>query len=331
MATRYVAMPFESKLAHESGWDRLDPKTERFRTLRFHLVFDEHAVKGKNICMGDRLSAHYAEDAQVDLVRSIEVDMTVVRLEESVRQAVFTSELLDEVSASLDLGLGKWSPIDARASVRDTITQRVTDSVATISRIEHTVTESVRQTFEVKYNFQFQPGMSVVNVAMYERRAVDVYLVWMDFLDVYYERTLARLRKKRVKNPPFTQGRLAAQNEVELKVPLGSFEYWKLLPESSYMIREENYKNQVKDPSDVRRVDIGKPRLFESKGLRKDVVSLYQLANAAFPLKWVDRKTEWTREELRAIELREAENSVWWFQNGPGLAERRRLKDSRSV
>ena len=256
MSARYVVMPFEVKLSQEAGWDRPDPNREKFRTLRFHLMFDDHPVRGKRTCMGDRLSAHYAEDAQVDLVRSIEVDMSVVRLEESVRQAVFTNELLDEVSNSLSLGLGKGGILESKAAIKQMVTEKISGSVSELSRIEHTVTESVRQTFEVKYNFTFQPGMSVVNVAMYERRAVDVYVVWVDFLDVHYERTTARLRKKRVKTPAFVEGRTAAQNEVELGMAIGSFEYWKILPESPVMVREENYKNQVKDPGEVRRVEI---------------------------------------------------------------------------
>jgi hypothetical protein len=51
---------------------------------------------------------------------------------------------------------------------------------------------------------------------------------------------------------------------------------------------------------------------------REEQPTLYTLSNLAFPLRWIDRKGPWTREELEQIEWEEAEGSAWWYQHGPG-------------
>lgn len=49
------------------------------------------------------------------------------------------------------------------------------------------------------------------------------------------------------------------------------------------------------------------------------IPSLYQLANVAFPVKWINLKNlNSTKEELMKIELGEAEQTAWWFTHGPG-------------
>lgn len=328
MAVSYLSLPFETRLCQERGWIRPDPSVERFRIVRFHLALDEHAMPNERARMGDRLGVHYAEDAHVDLIRSIEVDLTLVDVQESIRTTIFTEELLEEVSSEISAGIAT-TPMVAKAALRTKLAEKVSNGITDVRRLEQTRTRSVRCRFEIKYQFDFKSGQSIVNVAMYERRAVDAYLVWADFLDVEYSRTTLGLRKRRVKHPAFIDGRAARQNEVELRVPLGAFRYWRLLPESSYAIREENYRNPILDTTAIERMEIAKPRLFEKKYCDSDILSLYALSNAAFPLRWVDRKGDWTREELEAIELDEARDSVWWFQNGPGLFSRRGTRSNR--
>jgi hypothetical protein len=56
---------------------------------------------------------------------------------------------------------------------------------------------------------------------------------------------------------------------------------------------------------------------------REKPPTLYTLSNIAFPLRWIDRKGPWTREELEQIEMEEAEGSAWWYQYGPGRKQSR--------
>ena len=51
--------------------------------------------------------------------------------------------------------------------------------------------------------------------------------------------------------------------------------------------------------------------------------TLYTLSNIAFPLRWIDRKGDWTADDLKRMELDEAEGTAWWFQHGPGSLKRR--------
>lgn len=326
MATEYRSIPFAVDLSRERGWIP-SSEVERWGIVRFHCALDEHAVAKTKPRMGDRISVHYAEDSQIDLVRSISVDMERVKVTESIHEAVFTEELMTSISASLGIGAKGPGSAEAKGEASRSISQKIEQVTRSIDRVEETQTERRQETFEVKYNFDFKPGMSVVNVAMYERRAIDLYLVWMDYLEVEYERTTFRLRKRRVKHPAFEEGGRVRRNEVQLRLPIGSFQYWRLLPHSSVMIREENYRNPIRDTTSIRRSNIAKPRLFERKSY-PSVPSLYQLSNAAFPLKWADRRGDWTYDQLCEIEHEEAKGSVWWFQNGPGSVRRARKRNT---
>ena len=56
--------------------------------------------------------------------------------------------------------------------------------------------------------------------------------------------------------------------------------------------------------------------------LKPERPTLYSLSNIAFPLRWIDRQGLWTKAELEAIEMKDAEGSGWWFQYGPQEAQR---------
>jgi len=322
MTHRCLSFPFAQSLLDADSWEKLAGKRGPYRVLRFHFVADEHVVPGPPR-MGERLSVHYAQDAEaVELVHSIEVELATLNFEESLRESVLTREVIEDISDCLNAsvsGPGKLASISAESRVA--IRERLTRSTKTSSRLQQSVTERKRFKFDVKYLLSASSKVSQVNVAMYEEHAVDVYLVWLDYLDVEYGKSMIGLRKKRVKSPAFDVGRRARSNELELQLPIGSFRYWKPLPHSSWMVRESDYQSQVEDSTEIDQLPIANPKLHERKNFAR-VPSLYQLSNVAFPLKWIDRKGEWTREQLMAIEHDEARNSIWWFQNGPGRLQK---------
>jgi hypothetical protein len=45
--------------------------------------------------------------------------------------------------------------------------------------------------------------------------------------------------------------------------------------------------------------------------------TLETLSNIAFPYRWIDRKSDWTIEELKTIEINEAGGSGWWLRHKP--------------
>jgi hypothetical protein len=126
------------------------------------------------------------------------------------------------------------------------------------------------------------------------------------------------LRKKK-RNFPRPVGNTHT-NRIKINQPLFTIKYWQLLPKSSNIFTAGEYKllkNKVLIPE-----DIVKEKLDASIQLtlprHPERPTLYTLSNIAFPYRWIDRKVDWTKEELKQIEMDEAEGSAWWFRHGPG-------------
>lgn len=321
MARRCVSFPFAQSLTKPGTWDQVETKRGLYRVLRFHFLFDEHLVQGPPR-MGERLGVHYAVDAEsVELINSINVELATVDFEDSFRESVLTNEMIEEVSDAIKLTISPWKVGSISGETRNSIKDRVLKSVRASSKLEHSVTETRRYNFEVKYRITDGNKVNKANVAMYEEHAVDVYLVWVDFLDVDYGKSMLGMRKKRIKKPAFDSSQKRHANEAELNLPVGSFRYWQPLPFSSVMVPESEYRSEVEDSSQISRAEISQPKLHERRDYDR-VPSLYQLSNVAFPLRWIDRETELSREELLALEFEEARDSIWWFQDGPGRSAR---------
>ena len=108
-------------------------------------------------------------------------------------------------------------------------------------------------------------------------------------------------------------------NLIPIHMPLFQLVYWNLEPESSLLYTETEYQNltKVTHPDRVSFHELHEPLRLPMPA-RETPPTLYTLSNIAFPLRWIDRKGPWTREELEQIEWEEAEGSAWWYQNGPG-------------
>jgi hypothetical protein len=154
-------------------------------------------------------------------------------------------------------------------------------------------------------------------VAGYRKYRQDVYLHYIDYLFVEYRRTALGLRRKK-RNLPRPVG-TAHLNLIPMLIPLFRMAYWSLEAESSLLYTHSEYQDltKVAHPDRVTFEPLREPIRLPMPA-REPPPTLYTLSNIAFPLRWIDRKGRWTREELERIEMEEAEGSAWWYQYGPG-------------
>jgi hypothetical protein len=277
-------------------------------------MLEDRPPQTAELCIGDVLSAHRGKQ---DYGKTVAVEHSVLNLEQSVTRSLFSANVVNEVSARLGgrLGVPKGPAVSAetKALVRETIRNEFEDS----QTLQEIVTHKSTLTFTVSHKLDAKA--TYVRAAVYQRRRVDVYLAYCDFLDVEYERTTLGLRKKRIKIPPYDPKNRIRSNELYLNEPLGSIQYWKFLPDSEYMEVESKYQCEVKDPLEMRILKVERPHAYPIRFPR--IPSLYQIANVAFPLRWIDRKGEWTEGDLLALEWEEAKNTAWWFKYGPGRSK----------
>lgn len=283
--------------------------SHRYRVIRFHCVAHEHGLSDKKTRMGSRLGVYYAEDLELKLQSIDRTDIKIVNTIESARQNVFTRELVKGISANLDAAMMTPSGV-LKPNLKAEMRQRISSQAISIDRLHNTISESNFSELKFNYKFEFKHDKKLIAASMFEPRAVDIYAVWMDWLDIDYSKSRFPIVKQRLKFPPLIESHSSRDNEIELNIPLGSFQYWHLLPNSCVVLREENYRMQITDNLMVRRRDIEKPEKFEHKYFDR-VPSLYSLSNKAFKLKLWNRLSGVSRDERRKEKYFDDQAIAW--------------------
>lgn len=308
-----LTVPFGEELAHEAGWTQLDRYL--YFTARLHLHIEQSQTP--DFAVGDILrSYHTTAYAETEVEKVFEEEVTSVDLLETTRTATLSRDLTGRITATI--GGAVKSPFyetstNLGAALEGTIRTSLTETL----RSSETVSRRERRTFTLRH--KINPGTQELQVAVagYRKYQWDVFLHYVDYLFVEYQRSAFGLRRKK-RNLPRPVGS-AHLNLIPVHMPLFRLSYWNLESESSLVFTESEYQRLVKvpHPDRVTFEELREPIRLPMP-LREEQPTLYTLSNIAFPLRWVDRKGPWTRRELEQIELEEADGSAWWYQYGPG-------------
>ena len=308
-----LTVPFAEDLTKEAGWIHLDHYL--YFIARLHLHIEEHQTR--DFAVGDILRTYRTTShSETEVEKAFEEEVTVVDLRETMRSATLSNDLTQKITATI-AGAAKTPFYEASANIGTALEQAIRSSVSESFRSNNTVSRREKKSFRVRQTIK--PGAPELQyaVAGYRKYRQDVYLHYIDYLFVEYRRTAFGLRRKK-RNLPRPVG-TAHINLIPLHIPLFRLFYWNLEAESSLLYTETEYQNLTK----VAHLDrVTFQELHEpirlSMPVREQPPTLYTLSNIAFPLRWIDRKGPWTREELEKVELEEVEGSAWWYQYGPG-------------
>jgi hypothetical protein len=219
-----------------------------------------------------------------------------------------------KIASDLVVNGGLASLLELDVTLKSEISKKLSSSFSV--GVEVTSSEKFTQKETLVIENQLPPDIDepIVSVAVYRRRAVDITLAYIDFLRVDYLRSRWGLRKKALKMPPVTHPH-HHPNRLKFGFPIATAYYWQLLPRSSKFMLEREYKLDVPDPLQI--------TICEPEGSKEKFVdfpkvpTLYQIANAAFPRKWIwrhSKKQNWTEEQLKDIEIEEVRGKPGWWQ-----------------
>src|SRR5712671_7133354 len=136
--------------------------------------------------------------------------------------------------------------------------------------------------FECTYPIPDDSADKWCATTMYKRFSYDVYLAWVDYLFVRYERpSLFQRAQVRSKYPELAGDR--ALNWVKIHQPSLSVTFWKLVRGGTTISKEQDYVQEVEDAYEVSIQPLDRPL---SHSNRPRVASLYKLSNDAFPPRW---------------------------------------------
>ena len=308
-----ITVPFAEELTEEAGWTQLGKYL--YFVARFHLQIEQHQMR--DFAVGDILRTyHTTPHSETEVVQVFEEEVTTIDLKEITRSVALSNDLGQRVTATI-AGAAKSPLYEVSGNIGAALERTIHASVSDALRSGTTVSRREKKSFTVRQTITSGAPELQLAVAGYRKYRRDVYLHYIDYLFVDYRRTALGLRRKK-RNLPRPIG-TAHINVIPLHMPLFRLFYWNLEPESSLLYTETEYQNLTRvahlDRVTFEQLDI---TMRLPRAARQEPPSLYTLSNIAFPLRWIDRKGPWTKEELEQIEWNESEGSAWWHRYGPG-------------
>ena len=282
---------------------------------RYHLHIEDEQTD--ELGFGDILRTFHTTDfSETEVVKGFEEECTIADVKETTSSILLENELSQKVTGTIT-GSAKSPLYELSANIGASLEQTIHSSVGQSIKSDHSVSRRVRKSFTISQ--KIKSGSQELQVAMagYRKYSQKVFLHYIDYLSVEYKPTALGLRKKKRNLPRPIGGKHT--NRIPINMPLFKLYYWKLESESSLLYTESEYRQlpKVKHPDRITLEELNEEIRLPLPS-KPDRPTLYTLSNIAFPLRWIDRKGPWTREELEKIEFDEAEGSAWWFQYGPG-------------
>lgn len=317
----YFEVPFYRDLTKSSGWDVLDPKATKYQVARAIFKVKSSQLPGP-VQIGRKFEPFGAPSGvSQDKLKVIELESEVFAERKTIERSIVESQCMSKVLSELTSKFGDGKLFNIGGKAKGELSATLKECFQKDFHI--TNTERVRKT--IRYEFRDTVSEDCTDIlcgaTVYQKCRADLYLLKVDFLTVEYRTSKMGLRKKLVKYPFPTKGEKVNDhpNIIHIGVLLAELHYWEMLPMSSVVIKDKDYVPEVEDDSEV---IVNPPReslIDRPYWSATEYPTLYQLANVAFPYKWVNKPVDgYTREELIKMELGEAEYSDWWFRHGPG-------------
>lgn len=324
MSTKARTDPTSIELSRERSWDHNGhPKYGPFQAVRFFLLLDEQSLasaeRGLSFRRGVRASECFYDQRPLNVLDvtpggTVAQEVTVTRersyssLESAIHERLFTSEIRAEITGEID-----WAKTLRMGSK---VSELIGRSARDLHSVELRHEEKECATRVVKYTLAAE-GLSrrAFQAAPYIQVTYDAYVVHADFLQVTYAPKSLHIRRERIKTPPLDEkGGRTHQNFKLLNVPLGRFTvYEKIGSQDMSFVLPEVFERRAIDPSQVTRTEIPKPRRFEVMDCGR-TPTLYQVANAAFPLKFEQRKALTEEAELFNYPESEVQETAWFWE-----------------
>jgi hypothetical protein len=308
-----LVIPSDDDLTEEAGWTKLDKYL--YFAVRYHLLTDDEQTG--EFRLGDVLRTFRTTDfTETEIVKTFEVEVTTANLEETTCSILLDQQLSEKVTGTIR-GSARSPFYELSAEVGTTLEKSIRSSVEQSLKVDRSVSTRQKETFSVVQRVKAGSRELQLAVAGYRQYKRKVFLHYIEYLFVEYQVSSLGLRRKK-RNLPRPVGSLH-KNRILLNMPLFQLSYWRMETESSLLYTEEEYRQtpKVQHPDRIAFEALEDQINFPLPN-RLHRPTLYKLSKIAFPVRWVDRKGPWTREDLEKIELDEAEGSAWWFQHGPG-------------
>ena len=299
MARISITVPFALDLTNENSWEKLG--RHRFRVVRCHFEIRDRILNEPHK-VGEALAVYRSpKGVGIQHVTSSTFELEEVNRKKSITRFLSEYHSVREFAENFSAHVG-LSRFGVSANVRRQLSNKLRQEM--LSQVEVSESSKVRETLSFMIENTIDPDITepIVAVPAFKRKAFDLFLTYVDHLDVSYERSLWGLRRKAKKYPQIVDFN-KHPNVCKIGAPLATIYYWEFLPRSCVLKLEEDHEVQVYD---FEKMKISEPVIerHDKAFSFPKVPTLYQIANAAFPLKWILRRPvsrEWTEEDLERL------------------------------
>lgn len=315
MRKETITIPVSVGLADEESWEKLDDKNTSFFVIRFHFQLNERILNEYHK-VGDWIGLYQStKGMSAQHVKSETTEVEKVVSKKSIEKHFLENEVLSEIAADLVKKFELPKILKIGGSIKGTISEKMKQHYSSGQEVLNSHKVTKKTSLEITNFYPSEETEAIVSVPVYRRRSVDILISYIDYLKVEYKRTPFGLRKKSKKIPSVDRSG-KHRNIYRLGLPIATAYYWELQSKASKFMYEKDHKVEVEDPSQI---TICEPACSKEKVVEfPEVPTLYQIATAAFPYKWIWRKSvnqSWTEEELKKIELDEVKNQKnGWYQ-----------------
>lgn len=286
MPNEYFSIPTAPELEKKRGWQVHRQNRQHYAVVRFHYLLRGPFQLEEPVCKGEVIAAAKPlRGVREKRTFTAEYEVSIVKMNDLIREAVRQSEGVRQYAASLTAKLGVESLAGLSAFAKAEAAERLTRTVQ--QRLEVSISETYREKKTITSEYvidpqEFEAGTTLVFVRAYKAFEYRLYLQCLDYLMVEYRPSspLSRwlVRHKIPENPGDGQ----PVNVIRLQIPLCTIRYWKAIPESSLLVDEKTYVNEVQDPDEVHIGELNDGRRYPYKEMPPSP-TLYDLAERAFP------------------------------------------------
>ncbi len=312
----YFDVPYYKKLTSSEGWEKLDDNETHYHIARAHFRLLSRHLPGP-AKIGKKLDVFGNPKGFIeDRIVSIEIETEIVKQLETLEKSLMESEAMSKILSELNYNFGDGKFCNTGGKIGSEFSNKVRESFSKEFKISTSVKKRINIKYEVKGTITSELSDRLCPVQVFQQCAAELYLLRIDFLHIIYERSLFGLRKKKRRYPFPNVNSKEHPNVIKMGgIPLCTVKYWELLPKSSLIIKDLDYKQEVEDETEIL-IETPNHTIKERPYWEPPKYpTLYQLARVAFPKKWIDKKhSQYTKEELMEMEIGEAEEIEWIFR-----------------
>jgi hypothetical protein len=311
------SIPLTKAEAWEADGDDRKRATKFFRT-RWHFVLEKYSPRG-DTHRGDLLGTFRSPKGSEQVVCDrIKRSVHSVNLEKTIRASLQASDAVTDLSRLIrETVIGK--NLSQVEEAKTGLQARLRASLTPQTFTERVETDESAEEWPINFTIPSEQSQEHHAVTSYQKRPVRIYLAFVDYLLVEYTSSFFGIRRTRKKKPvALGTHKRARANVIEYGFPVADVEIWEHAPNCGLVLRADELRStpEVPDSSEVTATTPAETRKKPYYlNLWSKEPSLYQVAEAAFPIAWAKRKGEWTPEELFKIETDESkEIESRWLQ-----------------